>query len=132
MQIITSRRVFLAAIALGAAGSTYFVRQRYKQQRRIKNARRALGSIINGQDYAPLGKGFVRPRGESLTIPTLLDDLEAKIGATLDTLNDGDVVSRLMAAIEADLDQGDVVEVDGWVIARTSAVLSALCFQMSV
>jgi hypothetical protein len=123
-----ARRALLVGIALAAGGVTYAWRSSVKRRRQLERAREVLHRILEPAAFRPLGAAYLAQQPAAARVEDLLGALERRLATRLDTLSDHDsAFGQIAAAIERDLEAGDVVELDGWVVAETAALIAGLC-----
>ncbi len=130
-QAGVSRRSLLLGI-VATAGMAYGFRLQRECTHQVAAARNILNSLPHGKTISPIGRAFLDEARPPFNLTTLIGALEKRLGTTFDQLDEVSARHAILAAIEGDYDHSDLVEIHGWLIPRTSALLAAASFQVSL
>jgi hypothetical protein len=122
---LTSRRAILIGIAaLSAAGGRALFRH-FESRRRTERAREIISRLAFTYDLTPFGRASVDRLALPPDFSVFVSILERHLGESFSTLNSDTAMQAIQAAMEDDFDKGDLVEVQGWLVPRTTALLAA-------
>lgn len=124
-----SRRSLLAA-AVVTVGLAYGVRWHRTRARHFEAARTILTSLPHSHTFTPLGRAFLDEARPPYNVTTLIEALERRLGTTFEQLDSDSARRAILAAIEDDFDRRDLIEIQGWLIPRTSALVAAARFRV--
>lgn len=123
--IRSARRRFLARIAILAVTALYAEPQRADNRHAL--ARNVRRSFPHPYDAVALGRRWLDTRSVPPDLTSLVRELFADNPAWEYALTRPAAVRRLSAVMnQADFDSGRVVELDGWILARTEVRLCAI------
>jgi hypothetical protein len=119
----------MAGAAAGGAGA-YFLRRYIQHTRNVAAARQLLFRFAESHDLVPLGLvslSYLAPRND---LSTLVRDLEQRLHVSFSSLDYDAAALAIQAAIDDDFDRGDLMEIEGWLLPYTTALLAAAAARM--
>lgn len=120
------RRSFLASCLAGilVGGAGVHLRVSLADEPSAESLLALLAPVFDGSSVSALGHAYLDAHPVELDSRRLVASLGGGVGR--DASSTRAVIDRLAAAIRHDFESGDVVGVDGWMLARTEARLYAL------
>ncbi len=128
--MIERRRLLLGALGMGASLLWQPVASRLFSPTSRDGLSERLVRLLEHQDSARIiGREYLRTVPVEATPDVLASLVAERLGAerpALDTAGDADLRRLLAAAVLQDFEEGQTMELDGWMLSQTEARLCAL------
>lgn len=123
-----SRRTLLVAGATLLAGAGFFAARLFRSGAgsRARDADRLLAFFAEPERIRALGESYLKAHPEEADRERLISLLLDEIGEVSDLDSDEQLRERVGAAVHDDFAAERTVRVEGWIVSRTEARLTAL------
>jgi hypothetical protein len=120
---LARRGVLIAAALTAIGGHTIF--QHVEKAKREAASRAFLQHLDRFQELVPLGNAALRLLAPHDDLLSLVSELERRIDLNLIEIDNSLALRAVDIAIENDFDRGDLLELRGWLLPRTTILLAA-------